>query len=266
MKIIYFLFLIFFIGINAYSQKLKDNFNYKVIYKLTYQIDSTDLGSEKTEYMTLFLGDDFSRYSSRAKTLANRIVIKGNTAHTSRAALTHFHYEVVKNYNQANLYYLLKIPKMEDRFRYVQKKDLFNWKIEDETKIIKDNKVQKATTSFAGRNYIAWFAPEIPISDGPYKFNGLPGLILEIRDTQNYWNFEFFGLKNLSPKTTFKLNLNNYVKTTREDLAELWYRYRQDPMGYANNPNVKSNPRVDKLYVEAFTKMLDKENNPIELN
>jgi len=266
MKTICFVLLTCFICSNTYSQKLKDNFNYKVIYKLTYQLDSTDVDSEKSEYMTLFLGDEFSRYSSRAKSLTNRVVIKGNTAYTPRAALTQFHYEIVKNYSQANLYYLLKIPKMEDQFHYVQEKDLFNWKIESETKTLKDYKVQKATTSFAGRDYVAWFTPEIPISEGPYKFNGLPGLILEINDTQNYWNFEFFGLKKLSPNKRFKLNLKNYVHTNKEDLTELWYRYRRDPMGYAKNPNVVPNPKVDKLYVEAFTKMLEKENNPLELD
>jgi len=107
--------------------------------------------------------------------------------------------------------------------------------------------------------------PEIPISDGPYKFNGLPGLILEIYDTKKYWNFEFFGFKKLSPKEPFKINLNHYVKTSQAELLDLWHRYRSDPMGYANNPNVVPNPRVEKLYREAFTKILEKENNPIEL-
>jgi len=261
-----FLMLLLISSICFSQAELKDQFKYKVIYKLTYQLDSTDIDSEKSEYMTLFLGDEYSRYSSRAKTLANSVVINGNTARTSRSALTHFHYEIVKDYNSANLYYLLKIPKMNDRFRFTQEKDLFNWKIEEERKSIQAYKVQKATTTFAGRDYIAWFAPEIPISDGPYKFNGLPGLILEIHDTQNYWNFEFFGLKKLSPNKQFRLNLKNYAKTNQEDLATLWYRYRRDPMGYANNPNVKIHPEVHKSYIESFTKILEKENNPIELN
>lgn len=262
-----FLMLLLISSICFSQDELKDQFKYKVIYKLTYQLDSTDIDSEKSEYMTLFFGDEYSRYSSRAKTLANSVVINGNTAHTSRSALTHFHYEIVKDYKEANLFYLLKIPKMEDRFFYKQKKDLFNWKIEKEAKSIKDYKVQKATTTFAGREYVAWFAPEIPISDGPYKFNGLPGLILEIYDTRKYWNFEFFGFKKLSPKESFKINLNQYVKTSREELQDLWYRYRRDPMGYAPiPPNVKIDPEVLKKYKEAFTKMVEKENNPIELD
>jgi GLPGLI family protein len=56
------------------------------------------------------------------------------------------------------------------------------WKLVNETKQISKFNCQKATTTFRGRNYIAWFTTEIPISMGPWKFNGLPGLILELYD------------------------------------------------------------------------------------
>jgi GLPGLI family protein len=44
---------------------------------------------------------------------------------------------------------------------------------------------QKATTEFGGRKWTAWFCEEIPLSDGPYKFKGLPGLIVKISDADN---------------------------------------------------------------------------------
>ena len=59
---------------------------------------------------------------------------------------------------------------------------------------------QKATTFFAGRDYEAWFTREIPVSDGPYKFSGLPGLIVKVNDTGNNYTFELTSLSN-SPKT-----------------------------------------------------------------
>ena len=265
MKIKLFLILVFFSFKISAQEKLKGKFDYKVTYKLSFQLDSTDNESRKSEYMYLFVCDDYSNYISRAKTLSHQIVRKGNTAHTSKAALTSFHYQIFKNRNKKELLYLYKIPKINDRFYYDQPIDLFDWQIHPETKKIKDYKVQKATTSFAGRNYIAWFAPELPFPDGPYKFNGLPGLILEIRDEKGFWNFEFFGLEKLSPKERFKINMNLYQKMSQSELANLVYEYRRDPMGYANNPNVHITPEVHKKYVESFTKMLEKENNPIEL-
>lgn len=56
------------------------------------------------------------------------------------------------------------------------------WQLFDEFKEISGYKCQKATTTFRGRNYEAWFTSEVPLSFGPWKFNGLPGLILEVYD------------------------------------------------------------------------------------
>ena len=55
--------------------------------------------------------------------------------------------------------------------------------------------VQKATTEFGGRKWIAWFAKEIPIQSGPYKFFGLPGLILKIEDIHKNHIFELKGIR-----------------------------------------------------------------------
>ena len=182
-----------------------------------------------------------------------------------KEALTSFQYQILKKRNKGELLYLYKIPGMNDRFYYDQSMDLFDWKIHTETKRIKKYLVQKATTSFAGRNYTAWFSPELPIPDGPYKFNGLPGLILEIGDEKGFWSFEFFGLEKLSSNERFKLSMNLFQKMSKSELTNLVYEYRRDPMGYANNPNVHIAPEVHKKYIESFTEMLKSENNPIEL-
>lgn len=67
----------------------------------------------------------------------------------------------------------------------------FQWNIWKETRKIGDFSCQKATTRFRGRDYIAWFTSEIPIRTGPWKFYGLPGLILEVYDTQRRVQFLF---------------------------------------------------------------------------
>ena len=69
----------------------------------------------------------------------------------------------------------------------------FNWKISNkETKKIGKFDCTKATTTFRGRNYTAWFAKTIPVPYGPWKLGGLPGLILEAYDTNKnvYWYFK----------------------------------------------------------------------------
>ncbi len=58
--------------------------------------------------------------------------------------------------------------------------DLFKWEIHKDTLTILNQKCFRATTTFRGRDYEAFFTEEIPLADGPWKFNGLPGLILKI--------------------------------------------------------------------------------------
>ena len=71
---------------------------------------------------------------------------------------------------------------------------MIKWIIKSETKKISNIDCQKATTAYKGRNYEAWFAPSIPISAGPWKFHGLPGLILEVYDEKKEVQFLFNSL------------------------------------------------------------------------
>ena len=74
-----------------------------------------------------------------------------------------------------------------------------NWKLSKDidTKKIDMFICNKATLNFRGRNYIAWYTPYIPLSFGPWKFYGLPGLILELYDTEN--NYHWTATKIIYP-------------------------------------------------------------------
>lgn len=65
-----------------------------------------------------------------------------------------------------------------------------NWKLIDETKVINTINCKKAEVTFKGRNWVAWYSPEIPLPYGPYKFSGLPGLIIKITDDKGDYSFE----------------------------------------------------------------------------
>ncbi len=66
----------------------------------------------------------------------------------------------------------------------------FSWKLENETKEILGYKCNLATTIFRGRKYSAFYTSKINISDGPWKFYGLPGLILSISSDDNIIQYE----------------------------------------------------------------------------
>lgn len=69
---------------------------------------------------------------------------------------------------------------------------------------------KKAQTTFRGRTYIAWYTLEIPVAIGPWKFNGLPGLILSVEDSEKVYKWEIKKIKY--PYTEKKLNLAENFK------------------------------------------------------
>lgn len=111
-------------------------------------------------------------------------------------------------------------------FNYV--KDVIpkiNWKILSEAKKIGGFECTKATCNFRGRNYVAWFSLDIPLPYGPWKLQGLPGLILEAYDTNKEIYFYFKSIQYPSkkelkitipnPKTNMDMERNR-PKTERE--------------------------------------------------
>ncbi|WP_231491898.1 GLPGLI family protein [Pedobacter sp. Leaf170] len=94
----------------------------------------------------------------------------------------------------------------------------FNWKITNEKKMILKYNCTKAITNFRGRNYIAWFADEIPISNGPWKFCGLPGLIICVYDDRLIYHYELTGIVLGTEINDERLTLTSYFNETSNKL------------------------------------------------
>lgn len=71
---------------------------------------------------------------------------------------------------------------------------VIKWDIKDETKTSYNMTLQKAIGDFHGRRYTVWFNPLFPLSDGPWKFKGIPGLIIEAYDEKNHVKFDFISM------------------------------------------------------------------------
>ncbi|MCS6794853.1 MAG: GLPGLI family protein [Raineya sp.] len=78
----------------------------------------------------------------------------------------------------------------------------FNWKMTGNKRKIGEYECQEATCSFRGRDWVVWFAPTIPISDGPWKFYGLPGLIIEAEDSKKDIMFRLTSIEYPCEKCT----------------------------------------------------------------
>lgn len=107
-----------------------------------------------------------------------------------------------------------------------------DWKLTEDTCSILGYKCFAASALFRGRRYEAWFTPEIPISHGPWKFNGLPGLILKARDEADLFVWEAQNISREQNKKVYVMNprFNKIIETTRPKLLRLQEKRWKDPI------------------------------------
>ncbi len=119
-------------------------------------------------------------------------------------------------------------------FVYSDSVPTLEWSFCDEaTDSIMGYDCRKATVEFAGRNYTAWFTPEIPLPFGPYKFGGLPGLILKIEDAERQFVWEAKGFERTNvPIMEYTYRDGNDKRCTSADVEKTLVRYFKSPVGF----------------------------------
>lgn len=160
----------------------------------------------------------------------------------------------------------------------------FNWNISSEKVKIGTYNTQKATTEFGGRKWNAWFTTDLPFQDGPYKFNGLPGLIVKIEDDGGNYSWELKGNKKVDNFEELSYiekispgGASKRVEVSREKFESTIADFKKDPFATIR-PMLKPEMMSQKLpgsdvsigeMVKKQEKMLrdfyDANDNPIEL-
>lgn len=113
----------------------------------------------------------------------------------------------------------------------------YSWKITNETKQIQSFTCYKAITAFRSNTFEAWFTPDIPINAGPWKWYGLPGLILEATDKDQSVVFKVEKVEKLTDDIPFpskgltKITLPQYFKKVDEARDALLASYSNDNRG-----------------------------------
>ncbi len=126
-----------------------------------------------------------------------------------------------------------------DYYVYEDSLNNMNWELLDSMKNILGYECQYAKCRFRGREYFAWFTPQVAVNEGPWKFHGLPGLIMEVYDSRNQYHFtisSIYPCKNpqdiiILPEKTPEGN--KYIKTQRKDFLRLSVKYSKDAGGYS---------------------------------
>lgn len=118
-----------------------------------------------------------------------------------------------------------------DKFYYEEPRATINWEITGDTKNILGYDCIKATGKYHGRKWEVWFTPDIPISDGPWKLCGLPGLILYAKDKSGEFVFEAIGIEKDNNPLTPVYGNEVYEKIKRKDLLRAQRSHADNPLG-----------------------------------
>ena len=225
-KLILLTFLVTFSGLFAQIQRFY--YDYKFIP------NKNEISDIKEELMVLETHKEGSQFFSDT-VLKSDIAIKKdlelqlkttgqiNVKRDAQKGLVR--YQISKTYPDFKVF--LHSRMSMDRYK-VEDTRKMNWNIKNEQSTIGEWKVQKAELNFAGRKWIAWFSTEIPIQDGPYKFHGLPGLIVKIEDETKSHQFELKGIEKIE-KLTENIFNSKEISINQKQYAKAVSDYENDP-------------------------------------
>ena len=237
MKRLVVLTIFVYMGIECcYAQKKIDEAYLKCQYDYTYVVD-TLYGKTAKDWLVLQIGENLSKcysyYSMQVDSIfasPDRDVILRQQINAAIGSKTEWPHKrmkayVYKNYPQGKMTVTDGLL-MQD---YIYEDTLYaqNWVIQDSSKLILGHECQKAVCHYRGHCWTAWFAMDIPITDGPWKLCGLPGLIMEATSEDNSHAFKLLGLEKVSKEPivfskTYVGN-NKFEKTTFEKFLKEQY-------------------------------------------
>lgn len=264
-KIIIF---IAFIGL-VYSNTIFSQ-NLEIIYHADYVANAAIPNNIKSDRMILVIGDKssvfYSLLADRLQALQDSMIQKGFAAsdiqrEKAKLPRSSQSYRIFKNYPQKGK--LTYTDFLLSWYKYEENAEKPVWKVENETRNILDYKCQKATTTFRGRLWIAWFTPLIPIQEGPWKLWGLPGLILEANDTNNLYTFKAIGIKKANNIPDIAIPKRQYISCKREDFFRLKKESVNDPASFVSK-SMGAGVKIVKIEDESGKKIEGKEYIGIE--
>ena len=239
LKTIFMLLLIFPVAIFSQKKSNKESVNalYECVWSVKYIDDTIKMISGLEDQFILHIGDDlsyqFGRNSQQHDSLWNTLLSWddfGNYMEERRAYMRNSNdlredrtlrqnafgnIKLYKNHKTKKIKVMDHIGAFE-WFIYEESFVPQIWEIQDDTTTIAGYACQKAVCDYRGRSYEAWFTSEIPISEGPWKFNGLPGLIVRLNDTKYHYEFELVEFKKSDKNIDVRiLSTNKYVMSSK---------------------------------------------------
>lgn len=203
-------------------------------------IDCGQLLTDKgmTQYSSYFLSEnnnalrDWFKKNTKSSVYPNALKLKG------------FRKDIWSEYQYSQIFVRGKeltewavMPATEyTQYRYKEPWPSMTWTLTDEKQDICGYQCQKATCHWRGRDYEAWFTSAIPMKSGPWKFGGLPGLIMKMYDTKHLYTWEAVAVENGS-FPIYQLEERFFKDTDRKKVWKMQRDY-----------NVKYNELSGRMY------------------
>ncbi len=247
-----------------FSQEM-ENSNIKCNYLTAFLIDTTDVNTRKEELTGLWIGKNTSIFKSDQKAKYDSLTRESTKKSMlnpiggkivldfSNIPRAYFNPEVYKVGNSVKIF-----DKILGTYYEYESDQNINWTLIDETKTISTYQCRKAVGKYRNKHITAWYTEEVPISEGPYAFKGLPGLVVEAYDDKDFFHFTLVRLKNLSELIA---PIRNTISTDYQRFSKKRSDFQNDPIG----PYVMQTGRqVSKDQVERITKLHKSKNNHLD--
>ena len=207
-----------------------DKVKYEITYRTKSITDTTKVDSlgnfiYSEEDMRLEVGEQVSFFYSYSNALYEQqrieMMNKGNFSMPNMRDGS-IYWKLFKNFPTGKTTYVDNV--FRDGFRVVEPIEQPQWElISDSTARILGYDCQMARCNYKGRQWFAWFTTDIPIDNGPWKLDGLPGLVLCAYDNSRHYIFDCVGLKQTdgTHDIVFDDRFNSYEETSMSNLQRL---------------------------------------------
>ncbi|QBO59016.1 GLPGLI family protein [Chryseobacterium salivictor] len=252
----------------------------RVYYQFTYKPNKTDT-LKQTELQVLLFNNERSSFQSYKQLQRDSLISVSLEYKNKSGEFSHNDQNFTKSIiNQ----YIIETNIKEKSLQFTdilgnqisasyQENINLKWNLENEKMDILNIPCQKAYTNFGGRKWTAWFASDYHSSFGPYKFFGLPGLILKLYDSEKNFDWEVYGIKNyhdsqLYEKNYFELQAFPTTKIEKNKFLKMEQQFKEHPMGNVKESFPDLSGEMLKDILEREKKEIEKNNyynNPIEI-
>lgn len=253
----------------GYDQQIViDTANVRILYAL----NAKDIKDEDTyiDLGKLEVGRRVSKYSSEFVDLSDVEAVKwkketGHTGYVPKSFWMGGRPELHENWselvfsdyiirgNQLKEYACFPLWAERENSSYTEQWPLMRWTLADEQQTILGHRCQKATCQFRGRDFVAWFAADVPIKGGPWKFGGLPGCILKVYDVQKIYVWEAVAIE----RGTYQIMQypdKLYPKSTRKSVWQRQKKYTEDYLNAIGWTSLEGRPTPPKIHFEPLEK------------